>query len=151
MHVGHMQFQLAAIRIEQRVDVVHLLAEVIVHTFHDDHGLTAVIDSQCLVLHTLGGDLYLRQIPDLSQYGVIGRSRLALDRSNLQLRIEIGKQVTHQIAEPIEHTQRDHQCHRGDSDAKDGDATDDIDDIGALLREQVAPGYKKRDPSPAPP
>ena len=120
------------------------LVEVVIHAFYLHHSLSAVIDSQRLVLHTLGGNLYLRQLTYLRQHRVVGRCRLSLCRSNLYLGIKSSEKRSHQVAEAIKHAQRHHQRHRSYSHAQHRDATDEVDDVGRFLREDISPCYIER-------
>ena len=72
-------------------------------------------------------------ILDFSEDGVIGRRCLTLDGHHLDLWVEGREERSHQVAEAVEHTQRDHQGHGGHSHTQYRDAADDVDGVGRLL------------------
>ena len=47
--------------------------------------------------------------------------------------------------EPIEHTEGYHQCHGGNGNTYGTNTADDINGVSALLGEEIATGYEKRE------
>ena len=119
--------------------------EVILDTFHLDHQLAVLIDSQCLVFQAFCCHLNLRQLANLGQYGIVGWGCLTLDGGHLQLRIHLGEQRGHHVMKSVEHAQRYHQGHRSYGNSYDGDAADDVDGMSRLLGEEVASCDVKRE------
>ena len=49
------------------------VGKVVIHTLYRHHGLSSFVDSERHVLVGISGHLYLGQVPDLCQRGVVGR------------------------------------------------------------------------------
>ena len=109
------------------------LREIVIHTFHDNHSLFVLVDSQSLVFHTFCCDIDLRELTNLCQNRVIARRSLSHRRHNFKLRIETRKEGSHQIMESIEYTQHDNQCHGCYGNTNRRNSTDDIDGMSTFL------------------
>ena len=81
-----MQFK-GAVAIEDAVDMRQLV-EVILHAFHVNHRLPAMIDGHSLILHALRGHSHLVKCLYLYQFRVVGSNRLSLYGHNLELWVE---------------------------------------------------------------
>ena len=121
------------------------MIEVIIDTLHHDCGLMTIIDGECLIFDTFGGNLYLWKLADLRQHRVIGSNSLSFYGHHLQLRIEGGKEGGHKVVKTIEDTEGNHKSHRSDSDTYDGDGADNINGVGGFLREEIPTCYEKRE------
>ena len=143
VHVSSMQLKLA-IALQNLTDMGQTV-EIVFHTFHLDHQLTVLIDSQCLIFQALCCHFHLRKPAYLSQHRVVSWESLTFQGSNLQLGVHLGEQRSHHIMKSVEHAQRHHQCHRGYCNTYYRDAANHIDGMGRLLRKEVAPGYVKRE------
>ena len=66
--------------------------EVILHALHRHHRLMAVIDGERLVLHALRSHGHVGIGFHLREDRVVGRSRLALHRHHLELRVDVGEE-----------------------------------------------------------
>ena len=131
-----------AVAIEDLGDMCQL-REVVVHTFYRHHGLLAVVDGQCHVLHSTRSHVDLRKMTDLCEDRIIGRYGLALHGHHLQLRVEVREKAGHQIMEAIEHRQDDDEGHRSHSHADDRDQGNHIDGVRLLLGEEITPRHKE--------
>ena len=133
VHIGCMQTELSVTQ-QDIVDMSELV-EVILYALDDHHGLTAFIDGQRHILHTLCSHIDLRQLAYLRQYGVIGGYRLALYRHHLQLWVDVREERGYQIVESVKNGKRNHQRHRSHSDTYNRDAANHINSVSGLLGE----------------
>ena len=132
------------VTIEYVVNVCEV-GKVVVHTFHRHHSLTVLVDGEGMVFHRLCSHIYLWQEFYLCQYRVVRSNGLALYGHYLQLRVEVGKQRSHEVMETVEHAQHDDKGHGGHCHTYHRDDTDDIDDMRTLLGEEVPACYKERE------
>ena len=121
LQVGCVELELS-VAIENLGDM-RQLREVVVHTFYRHHGLFAVVDGQCHVLHGTRGN--------------------ALHRHNLQLRVEVCEEAGHQVMETVEHRQNDDEGHRSHSHSDDRDQGNHIDGVRFFLGEEITPRHKE--------
>ena len=95
------------------------IGEAIINAFHGNHGLLALINRQRHVLKTLCGNIYLRQLANLCQHGVVGCSGFSHDGHDLKLRVKVGKEVGNKVLKAVENRHDDNQCHRSDGHSCD--------------------------------
>ena len=79
------------------------IGETIVNTFHGNHGLLALINSQCHVLKTLSCNVNLRQMANLCKHRVVGSSGFSHNGHDLKLRVKVGKQVGYKVLKAVEY------------------------------------------------
>ena len=68
------------------------LREIIINTLYPYHRLVAIIYGKCHILDTLCSHIYLGQLANLCENGVISGSGLALGWRHVYLRVEAGKE-----------------------------------------------------------
>ena len=119
------------------------LVEVIIDTFHDNHGLMPVIEGQGLVFHALCCHVYVGQGLYFCEQRVVTWGRFPLGRNEFNLRVEVRKERGYQVMEAVEDTQNDDQCHRsyGNSDHRNNGY--DVNNVRTLLRKEVTTGNIK--------
>lgn len=136
------------VTIEDIIDMREF-GEIILHALYHHHRLLVAIDGESLILNAFRNNLHLWKTAHLCEGRIICCSILSLCRHHLYLWVELCEEACHHIMETIEDTKHYDQCHSGNDNSHHADERDEIDDVGALLGEEVTAGDEEGEGAPS--